>query len=102
VHPDFRGLGISRELLAAALIDAIQQGTRQATLEVRAGNEIALRLYRRFRFEVVGLRPRYYQDNHEDALIMTAFNLDNGYLHWLETGGWKKDDKPSAQEEVQP
>jgi len=92
VHPEYRGRGISRELVASALIDAIQQGMRQATLEVRSGNAIALALYRRFGFEIVGLRPRYYQDNHEDALIMTAENLDNGYLHWLETGGWRRKD----------
>lgn len=100
VHPDYRGRGISRILLASALIDAIQQGISQATLEVRAGNTIALALYRRFQFEIVGLRPRYYQDNHEDALIMTATHLDNGYLRWLETEGWNKNDKSSAQEEV--
>jgi ribosomal-protein-alanine N-acetyltransferase len=44
-------------------------------LEVRAGNEAAQTLYRKFGFEVVGHRPRYYQDNHEDALLMTLAPL---------------------------
>ncbi len=72
VHPDYRGRGIAQELLCASLIESIERGMRSATLEVRAHNLAAQRLYRRFRFEEAGLRPRYYRDNFEDALIMTA------------------------------
>jgi [ribosomal protein S18]-alanine N-acetyltransferase len=85
VHPDSRGRGIARALLAKALIDAIRRGARQATLEVRSGNEAAQRLYHDFHFDVVGRRPHYYKDNLEDALIMTASNLDVAYLDWLRT-----------------
>lgn len=42
------------------------------TLEVRPSNEIAQRLYRKYGFEPAGIRPRYYSDNNEDALIMWA------------------------------
>lgn len=42
------------------------------TLEVRASNEIAQRLYRRYGFEAAGIRPGYYSDNQEDAVIMWA------------------------------
>ncbi|MBP1693125.1 MAG: putative acetyltransferase [Chloroflexi bacterium] len=87
VHPDYRGQGIAHKILAAALIDSIKRGASQATLEVRAGNQIAQKLYFRFGFEIAGSRPRYYQDNHEDALIMTAKNLDAAYLEWLKGGG---------------
>jgi ribosomal-protein-alanine N-acetyltransferase len=90
VHPDYRGQGISRELLAATLIEAIRAGMRTATLEVRADNQIAQALYRRFRFDVYGRRPRYYRDNNEDALIMTVEGLDEHYLEWLESGSWRK------------
>jgi ribosomal-protein-alanine N-acetyltransferase len=90
VHPDYRGRGISRDLLAEALIGAIQRGARQATLEVRAGNIAAQRLYDSFHFAVVGRRPRYYKDNHEDALIMTAGSLDTGYLEWLKEKDWQQ------------
>jgi len=90
VHPEYRGQGISRELLAATLVDAISKGMGIATLEVRANNLIAQALYSRFSFEVVGRRPRYYRDNDEDALIMTVEGLDKRYLRWLESGAWKK------------
>lgn len=86
VHPDFRGVGIGRRLLAAALVEGIARRARLATLEVRAGNVVAQQLYRRFRFETVGSRPRYYRDNYEDALIMTVNNLDDTYLDWLNDG----------------
>lgn len=90
VHPDQRGQGVAKELLATALTGAIQKGMIQATLEVRATNFFAQKLYRRFNFEMVGRRVRYYQDNNEDALIMTVHPLNDQYLDWLETGAWKK------------
>ena len=43
-----------------------------ATLEVRLSNVAARMLYQRFGFRPVGVRPRYYSDNGEDALIMTT------------------------------
>jgi ribosomal-protein-alanine N-acetyltransferase len=91
VHPDFRGRGIAQELLAVALTEAIRRGASQATLEVRSGNVFAQKLYRRFHFEIVGLRPQYYQDNQEDALIMTNRYLGVKYLDWLRREGWKQD-----------
>jgi ribosomal-protein-alanine N-acetyltransferase len=94
VHPDYRGQGIAQELLCAGLIESIERGMRSATLEVRAHNLAAQRLYRRFRFEEAGVRPRYYRDNFEDALIMTADQLDVRYLQWLRAGGWKKNVQP--------
>ena len=47
-------------------------GARVATLEVRLSNGPARALYQRFGFRPVGIRPRYYSDNGEDALIMTT------------------------------
>jgi ribosomal-protein-alanine N-acetyltransferase len=41
------------------------------TLEVRRSNVAAHALYRRFGFEEVGVRPRYYIENGEDAIVMT-------------------------------
>ena len=40
------------------------------TLEVRVSNKIAQRLYKKMGFEPSGIRPRYYTDNQEDAIIM--------------------------------
>jgi ribosomal-protein-alanine N-acetyltransferase len=90
VLPEFRRKGISQLLLKVALIEAIRRGARLATLEVRASNRVAHALYRRFRFAVVGRRPRYYQDNQEDALIMTVdlqqkVDQELTYQEWLTT-----------------
>lgn len=75
-HPDFRGRGIGQGLLSRGLLSAYQRGAQLAYLEVRKGNLTAQRLYERFGFKVVGERPRYYQDNNEDALLMTLDSLD--------------------------
>jgi ribosomal-protein-alanine N-acetyltransferase len=56
-------------------------GASVATLEVRISNEAARSLYQRFGFRPVGLRPRYYSDNGEDALIMTSDRLDSAEMH---------------------
>jgi ribosomal-protein-alanine N-acetyltransferase len=72
VHPEYRRRGIGRQLLAHALRDAIKLGASQAMLEVRVGNLAAQDLYRQFGFRITGRRPRYYQDNREDAILMTA------------------------------
>jgi len=95
VHPDYRNRGISRQLLVVGLKGAIRRGAKSATLEVRASNIAARKLYRSFHFKIVGRRIRYYRDNNEDALIMNRdlLELENyptGYLGWLESGAWRK------------
>jgi ribosomal-protein-alanine N-acetyltransferase len=95
VHPDHRRRGIGARLLCTALKEAIQKGSRLATLEVRANNLGAQELYTRFGFKVVGRRTRYYRDNNEDALIMTVeFNRfpehGESYLSWLEGCQWER------------
>jgi [ribosomal protein S18]-alanine N-acetyltransferase len=89
VHPDYRRRGISRQLLVTVLRQAIARGALLATLEVRANNLAAQALYKQFKFEIVGRRPRYYQDNFEDALIMTVNFRQRtpsqpSYLEWLQ------------------
>jgi len=69
--------------LAHEITSAREAGTRLATLEVRAGNVAAQALYRRYGFRVVGRRPKYYNDNHEDALIMTVVWRKEGAEHDL-------------------
>jgi ribosomal-protein-alanine N-acetyltransferase len=68
VDPDHRGTGIAG-LLMRQLIDE-SQGTLPFTLEVRVTNHRAIGMYERFGFHSAGVRPRYYHDNGEDALIM--------------------------------
>ena len=72
----WRRQGIGERLLVALLDLALARGAKEATLEVRPSNIPAKRLYEKFGFKVVGVRPRYYSDNNEDALIMTTDSLD--------------------------
>jgi len=71
VHPMFRRRGIAHQLLQTAMDAAYAEGARIYHLEVRAGNVAAQKLYESFGFEVVGRRPKYYQDTGEDAVLMT-------------------------------
>lgn len=73
----WRRQGIGERLLLALLDLARAHGAREATLEVRPSNTAARRLYEKYGFRNVGVRPRYYSDNHEDALIMTTEPLDS-------------------------
>ena len=70
VTADYRWQGIA-ERLVNALVEALKgQGSRCLTLEVRASNDPAKALYEKLGFIQVGLRPRYYQNPREDALIL--------------------------------
>lgn len=75
-HPDFRRQGIGERILTAALKDASAAGVRRAFLEVRASNEAAQAMYRKFGFEITGRRVKYYKDNGEDAILMTLEPLE--------------------------
>jgi ribosomal-protein-alanine N-acetyltransferase len=68
VDPDRRRRGIAIALIGA-LLERIGDDA-QVTLEVRRSNTGALALYERFGFRSAGVRPRYYADNGEDAVIM--------------------------------
>ncbi|MEG0919219.1 MAG: ribosomal protein S18-alanine N-acetyltransferase [Anaerovoracaceae bacterium] len=70
VAPKFRGLGLGRKIVQAMIEYGKAQGLVRFTLEVRASNEIAQNLYKSFGFKAEGIRPEYYGDNKEDAIIM--------------------------------
>ena len=72
VDPAWRRQRIGERLLLAFLDLAVDRGAHEATLEVRLSNLPARRLYEKYGFRPVGLRPRYYSDDNEDALIMTT------------------------------
>ncbi len=75
-HPTHRRRGIGSLLLREALKDAQSAGARRAFLEVRAGNEDAQAMYRKFGFGITGRRTAYYRDNGEDAILMTLEPLE--------------------------
>ena len=70
VSPDYRGKHVGTEMMAELIRRVKAKGVTALTLEVRPSNEPALALYKNFGFKEAGRRPRYYQDNGEDAIIM--------------------------------
>jgi ribosomal-protein-alanine N-acetyltransferase len=77
-RPDVRGLYVG-ELMLTALIDvAIGLAARWVTLEVRVSNNLARSLYKKYSFRSTGIRPRYYSDNQEDALVMWSEDINVG------------------------
>lgn len=76
VDTSHRRLGIAECLIRAALQQARAGGAEKSFLEVRASNQAALRLYEKMGFQVDGIRAQYYQDNHEDAILMSLDTLD--------------------------
>jgi len=70
VRTDYRGKGVAFSLVVDMIKRARMEGARWSTLEVRQSNKAALRLYKKLGYDVRGVRPHYYDDTHEDALIM--------------------------------
>lgn len=70
VAPEHRRKGVADFLLERILEDARGRGLLRATLEVRLGNAAAIALYEKWGFTAAAMRPRYYPDNREDALVM--------------------------------
>ncbi len=75
VRDGYRRLGIGEGLLIAIIELAQILNANIVTLEVRASNEIAQELYKKYDFQVVGRRPRYYSSDGEDAIIMSTDNI---------------------------
>lgn len=70
VAPEARGGGNGRRLMDALLDEAVRCGVRSVFLEVRADNPVAQSLYRSLGFDEIGVRPRYYQPDDVDAVVM--------------------------------
>jgi ribosomal-protein-alanine N-acetyltransferase len=75
VRDGYRRLGIGEGLLIATIELAQILDANVVTLEVRASNEVAQELYKKYGFRVVGRRPRYYSSDGEDAIIMSTDNM---------------------------
>jgi len=70
VAPEARRRGVARALLFEAEERGREEGARVAKLEVRRSNRAAIELYRSLGYREVGIRPRYYAEDGEDALVM--------------------------------
>lgn len=71
VRPQFRRYRIGSRLLETTFKVAQRYGATVAHLEVRAGNQVAQRLYVRCGFRATGRRRNYYRSPTEDALLMS-------------------------------
>ena len=70
VRKDFRKKGIGSELLNFLIGEAKSKKKMCITLEVSDDNVPAIELYKKFEFEILGRRKKYY-NNVNDAIIMT-------------------------------
>ena len=77
VDPPWQGRQIATRLLLELVRKSIEYGAVALTLEVRASNRRAQRLYSRFGFAPAGIRKGYYADSGEDAIIMWLQDIDS-------------------------
>ena len=77
VLPEYRRQGIGSMLIAEMIKTAVKLRLDLLTLEVRKSNISAQGLYKKYGFDIIGERKRYYSDNGEDAWIMTKTFAEN-------------------------
>lgn len=70
VRPDKLRRGIAEKLLKKLMEYGEGHGVNAFTLEVRKGNRAAIELYEKLGFETEGIRPGFYEDPDDDAVIM--------------------------------
>ena len=75
VHPQMQGRKIGELLLRAILEEAVRRGINISLLEVRKSNTVAQNLYRKYGYEVIGVRRGYYQFPLEDGLVMKLTDI---------------------------
>jgi ribosomal-protein-alanine N-acetyltransferase len=78
VAQNLQGQGLGTRLTAALIEAAWQAGATAVTLEVRISNLAAQKAYLRNGFVSAGIRPHYYDDNGEDAMIMWLYRQEEG------------------------
>lgn len=85
VHPSIRKRHIAQRMLCFMMDDCLARDVHWITLEVKASNLQAQKLYQKFGFAVMGRRKNYYQADKEDALIMWTENIsDPSYQELLQ------------------
>lgn len=74
VKEEYKGIKVGANILEGLICYCMQNGIDNMTLEVRESNVIAQKLYKKYDFISYGLRPKYYSDDNEDAIIMWRTN----------------------------
>ena len=74
VLQEYKGKGIGNKILMGLIKYSTKLGIKNMTLEVRESNFVARRLYEKHGFVSYGIRPKYYIDDNEDAIIMWRVN----------------------------
>lgn len=75
IAPASRRRGLGSALLAHLVAEALKRGSTSMTLEVRATNTAAQRMYELLGFVQEGVRRNYYPETHEDGLVMWLYDL---------------------------
>ena len=83
VREFYQRRGIGELLLIACVELAILRNADVVTLEVRVSNTLAQNLYKKYGFEIVGTRKKYYTDDHEDAFIMTTGKIQETHYQQM-------------------
>ena len=68
--PGYRHLGLAKKMMQFMINEAQKKNLKHIFLLVRSSNLPAISLYNKFNFRTIGVRPHYYADNREDALLM--------------------------------
>jgi ribosomal-protein-alanine N-acetyltransferase len=71
VREDLRKSGVASSLMAEMIRLSFREGIVLCSLEVGRSNEGAKRLYEKFGFEVIDIRPHYYAESGDDAMILS-------------------------------
>lgn len=71
VRPEYRKRGIGALILERGIEEAVLRHMRTMFLEVRISNEAAQNLYKKYDFQIAGLRKKVYELPEEDGYIMT-------------------------------
>lgn len=80
VQQEFRKKKIGETMLWLSLLVGSELGAQYVYLEVRKSNKSAIALYKKYHFELVGIRKGYYENEKEDALLLSRnLNLENTY-----------------------
>ena len=69
VTDSLRGRHIGQRLMEELFLRLREEGAAEMSLEVRVSNAPARRMYEKLGFVSLGIRPGYYEDNGEDAVI---------------------------------